>query len=115
MTHEGRTYSEEWISSRHGSTARSVSCSRREKDDITCSGSSVDRWIEGEGRGRVYNQRTLYRAGRQRVWLWREARERERRVLMSRSQMSNSVHLHLSDCVMSRSSEKKKLKRGPDR
>ena len=46
MTHARGTYSEEWISSRQGSTARSDSCSSREKDDTTRWERSVERWRE---------------------------------------------------------------------
>jgi hypothetical protein len=46
----GDTYSEEWISSRQGSTARSDSCSSREKDDTTRRERSVERWRERDRR-----------------------------------------------------------------
>ena len=40
------TYSEEWISSRQGSTERSDSCSSREKEDTARRERSVERWRE---------------------------------------------------------------------
>lgn len=43
-------YNEEWISSRDGSTVRSDSCARREKDDTTRWERSVERWRERDRR-----------------------------------------------------------------
>ena len=52
MTHEGeeKTYSDEWISSWQGSTARSDNCSSRENDDTSRWERSVERWRERDRR-----------------------------------------------------------------